>query len=135
MKEVYNDGKPADRDMMLCMVLCNGAEFVRNADNDALPIENREVIGDATETALLKYVAYACDTDTVRRENHVVLEVPFNSDKKWAASVRARKHETGMYVVYFKVCVLFTLHYKLVICRMGYYRLPQHCYCYCAATA
>ena len=121
MKEVFNDGKPADRDMMLCMVLCNGAEFVRNAGNDALPIDQKEVIGDATETALLKYVAYACDTDTVRRENHVVLEVPFNSDKKWAASVRARKHETGLYVVYFKVCTshvlrLFIVHHACRVC-------------------
>jgi sodium/potassium-transporting ATPase subunit alpha len=103
MQECFTDGKVADREMMLCMVLCNGAEFVRNPTNDALPINSKEVIGDATETALLKYVSATCDSDEVRKVNAVVLEVPFSSEKKWAASVRARKHETGEYVVYFKV--------------------------------
>ena len=68
--------------------MCNGAEFVRNPTNDALSIDQKEVTGDATETALLKYVANNSDSDAVRNANPVVLEVPFSSEKKWAASVR-----------------------------------------------
>ena len=69
-------------------VLCNGAEFVRNPTNDALAVDQKEVTGDATETALLKYFSNNADSDAVRAANPVVLEVPFSSEKKWAASIR-----------------------------------------------
>eukprot|EP00611_Tribonema_gayanum_P004790 TRINITY_DN13_c0_g1_i10.p1 TRINITY_DN13_c0_g1~~TRINITY_DN13_c0_g1_i10.p1 ORF type:complete len:662 (+),score=251.51 TRINITY_DN13_c0_g1_i10:2550-4535(+) len=84
------------------MVLCNSADFVRSKANAALPVETREVLGDATETALLRYVAARISSEEVRGKYSTVLEVPFNSDKKWAARIVTQEHETGDYVVYLK---------------------------------
>jgi hypothetical protein len=54
LKEVIAEDRAVERPLPLCMVLCNSAAFVRSAENDALPVETREVLGDATETALLR---------------------------------------------------------------------------------
>ncbi|KAG5185752.1 hypothetical protein JKP88DRAFT_354106 [Tribonema minus] len=73
--------------LTLCMALCNSAHFVRSADNMALPITERAAVGDATETALLRHVAAASDVEQLRRDFAAALEVPFSSDRKWAAGV------------------------------------------------
>jgi sodium/potassium-transporting ATPase subunit alpha len=63
----------------------------------------REVIGDATETALFRYTSAVTDIDTLRQKLPHAVEVPFNSDRKWAAGVFDKPHATGVYTVYLKV--------------------------------
>ncbi|KAG5184236.1 hypothetical protein JKP88DRAFT_208389 [Tribonema minus] len=89
------------KDMLrLCMVLCNSAHFVRSDENLAKAVADREVIGDATETALLRHIANTEDVDELKSSYPPALEVPFNSDRKWAAGVFSNSR--GAYTVYLK---------------------------------
>lgn len=53
----YNPSHPGMRALVQCAGLCNRATFDA-ADSDATSVHNRKVIGDASETALLRFV---CD--------------------------------------------------------------------------
>ncbi|KAG5186318.1 hypothetical protein JKP88DRAFT_256400 [Tribonema minus] len=86
--------------LRLCMVLCNSAHFVSSEENLALPVSERAVIGDATETALLRHVANSDSVDDLRATYLPALEVPFSSDRKWAAGVFT--NADGLYTVYLK---------------------------------
>jgi magnesium-transporting ATPase (P-type) len=67
-------------------------------------------MGDATETALLRYVTAAgIDVGTLRSDSPHAVEVPFSSDRKWAAGVFNKAHAAGFYTVYLKVHANTTL--------------------------
>mmetsp|Transcript_7445 Transcript_7445/g.11126 ORF Transcript_7445/g.11126 Transcript_7445/m.11126 type:complete len:1130 (+) Transcript_7445:49-3438(+) len=87
--------------LKMCMSLCNSANFVRTAENLALPLHDRATIGDATETAMLKYVTKTNDVDELRIEFPPALIVPFSSENKWAAGV-FEDRSTGSHIVYLK---------------------------------
>ncbi|XP_067909988.1 potassium-transporting ATPase alpha chain 2-like [Heterodontus francisci] len=68
------------------IALCNRAEFKPGQED--IPIMKREVVGDASESALLKF------SETVfgnvmefREENHKIFEIPFNSINKFQLSI------------------------------------------------
>ncbi|XP_078512737.1 sodium/potassium-transporting ATPase subunit alpha-1-like isoform X3 [Lissotriton helveticus] len=66
--------------------LCNRAVF--QAEQDSLPINKRSVAGDASETALLKFIELCFGSVTEMREkNTKMAEVPFNSTNKFQLSV------------------------------------------------
>jgi sodium/potassium-transporting ATPase subunit alpha len=94
-----------------CLLLFNqlryhyySAQFEQSDENMKLPIADREVLGDATETALLRYSAAATDVDGLRHNFTHAVEVPFSSDRKWAAGVFNKPHSAGVFTVYLKVC-------------------------------
>jgi len=69
--------------------LCNRAEFKGNQEEVA--ILKRECNGDASETAILKFVELAVgDVAGMRSRNKKVMEIPFNSTNKYQVSI----HET-----------------------------------------
>ncbi|XP_054853340.1 potassium-transporting ATPase alpha chain 2 [Eublepharis macularius] len=69
--------------------LCNRAEF-RPGQED-VPIMKRIVVGDASETALLKFSEVVLgDVLDIRKRNKKVAEIPFNSTNKFQLSI----HET-----------------------------------------
>ncbi|EDO40680.1 predicted protein [Nematostella vectensis] len=66
--------------------LCNRAEF--KADQEDKPVLKRECTGDASESALLKYVELAIGNVISFRKNHKkVCEIPFNSTNKYQVSI------------------------------------------------
>jgi len=66
--------------------LCNRAEFKANQDD--LPILKKECNGDASETAILKFVELSVgNVDGMRKNNKKVAEIPFNSTNKYQVSV------------------------------------------------
>uniref|UniRef100_A0A8V5GTS2 Sodium/potassium-transporting ATPase subunit alpha n=1 Tax=Melopsittacus undulatus TaxID=13146 RepID=A0A8V5GTS2_MELUD len=70
------------------IALCNRAQFKPGQDN--VPIAKRDVIGDASETALLKFAeASMGPVGTLRDQYPKVLELPFNSSNKFQVSVHA----------------------------------------------
>ncbi|XP_051787858.1 potassium-transporting ATPase alpha chain 2-like [Erpetoichthys calabaricus] len=71
------------------VALCNRAEFLAKQEN--VPIMKRTVMGDASETALLKFseVIYG-NVMAYREKNKKVCEIPFNSTNKFQLSI----HET-----------------------------------------
>ncbi|XP_025026535.1 potassium-transporting ATPase alpha chain 2 [Python bivittatus] len=69
--------------------LCNRAEFRPGQENE--PIMKRIVVGDASETALLKFSEVVLgDVMDIRKRNRKVTEIPFNSTNKFQLSI----HET-----------------------------------------
>ncbi|XP_040182315.1 potassium-transporting ATPase alpha chain 2 isoform X2 [Rana temporaria] len=75
----------------LCTIvsLCNRAEF-RGGQED-VPVMKKIVVGDASETALLKFSEIITgNVMKIRNDNRKVTEIPFNSTNKFQLSV----HET-----------------------------------------
>ncbi|KAJ6656033.1 hypothetical protein lerEdw1_004438 [Lerista edwardsae] len=71
------------------VALCNRAEFRPGQEN--VPIMKRIVVGDASETALLKFSEVVLgDVMEIRKQNKKVAEIPFNSTNKFQLSI----HET-----------------------------------------
>ncbi|XP_012415002.1 LOW QUALITY PROTEIN: potassium-transporting ATPase alpha chain 2-like [Trichechus manatus latirostris] len=71
------------------ITLCNRAEFKPGQEN--VPIMKKTVIGDASETALLKFSEVILgDVMEIRKRNRKVAEIPFNSTNKFQLSI----HET-----------------------------------------
>ncbi|XP_006861704.1 PREDICTED: sodium/potassium-transporting ATPase subunit alpha-4 [Chrysochloris asiatica] len=66
--------------------LCNRADF--KANQETLPIVKRETTGDASESALLKFIeqSYSSVKD-MRKKNPKVAEIPFNSTNKYQMSI------------------------------------------------
>lgn len=70
--------------------LCNGAKFT--GDDASLPMEERAVKGDATDTAILRFAESLSFPDTgdsaaLRAAHEQLLEIPFNSKNKWMLTV------------------------------------------------
>ncbi|XP_075419677.1 potassium-transporting ATPase alpha chain 2 [Tenrec ecaudatus] len=71
------------------ITLCNRAEFKTGQEN--VPIMKKIVVGDASETALLKFSEVIVgDVMEIRKRNRKVAEIPFNSTNKFQLSI----HET-----------------------------------------
>jgi len=73
--------------------LCNRAEF--KAGQEDKPVLKRECAGDASESALLKYVELAIGNVPKYRKRHPkVCEIPFNSTNKYQVSIH-ELHNVG----------------------------------------
>ncbi|KAM8926977.1 potassium-transporting ATPase alpha chain 2 [Pelodytes ibericus] len=72
----------------LCKIvsLCNRAEF--RAGQADVPVMKKIVVGDASETALLKFSEILTgDVMSIREKNKKVCEIPFNSTNKFQLSI------------------------------------------------
>ncbi|KAF8328688.1 aminophospholipid-transporting P-type ATPase [Cantharellus anzutake] len=72
-----------------------------------VPFEQRDILGDATETGLAKFAARWLATLSMRYDVFVkahpkVFEIPFNSVNKWALVVVKKPHENGVLRSYIK---------------------------------
>ncbi|KAG1894549.1 uncharacterized protein F5891DRAFT_1195114 [Suillus fuscotomentosus] len=71
--------------------LCNGAKF--DATTNHLPVQDRTIKGDPTDTALLRFSEVLSipeldvDSSTLQQEYQKKFEIPFNSRNKWMLSV------------------------------------------------
>ncbi|KAF9960994.1 hypothetical protein BGZ65_011407, partial [Modicella reniformis] len=65
------------RQLQLATLLCNNAKF----DNETKdrPVTERKVLGDATDSALLRFAAQVSDTTTLSACFERTFEIPFNS--------------------------------------------------------
>lgn len=71
----------------LVCCLCSKAEFCSGQEN--IPIATRLTIGDASESAILKFMEAVqnCDVMTVREQNPKIAEIPFNSTNKFHLTI------------------------------------------------
>ncbi|GAU88671.1 hypothetical protein RvY_01321 [Ramazzottius varieornatus] len=82
----FDRSSPTWRALVRCAALCNRATFQPNQEKIA--ILNRQVNGDASEAALLKFVEMTIgNTLAYRERNKKVCEVPFNSTNKYQVSI------------------------------------------------
>ncbi|KAF9301639.1 hypothetical protein BGZ74_006466 [Mortierella antarctica] len=73
------------RQLQLATLLCNNATFDQETIN--LPIPERRVLGDATDSALLRFSSQLSDTSIVASCFNRTMEIPFNSRNKWMMAV------------------------------------------------
>ncbi|EEZ98712.1 sodium/potassium-transporting ATPase subunit alpha [Tribolium castaneum] len=74
--------------LMRCATLCNRAEFVHGEENK--PVHLRQVRGDASEEAILKFVELTQvegSPSKFRHDNPKLLEIPFSSTTKYQISI------------------------------------------------
>ncbi|XP_049854932.1 sodium/potassium-transporting ATPase subunit alpha-like [Schistocerca gregaria] len=73
-------------------MLCSRAEF--DAEQLDLPVYARRVFGDASETAILKFLEAALGgVEEYRQQHQKVFEIPFSSDTKYQVSVHRTKED------------------------------------------
>ncbi|XP_012215683.1 sodium/potassium-transporting ATPase subunit alpha-like [Linepithema humile] len=78
--------KPDFRVMLRAATLCLRAEFTAESYMLA-PIEEREIIGDASETGILKFCEHVHTTQKYRDAYPKVAEIPFSSITKYQMSI------------------------------------------------
>lgn len=82
------------------MALCNNALFEASEANVQKNIQQRETIGDASESALLKFCEHMQKKDDsnvldFRAKHPKIGEIPFNSTNKYQVSVHLPNNEQG----------------------------------------
>ncbi|KAF9085374.1 hypothetical protein BGX23_009708 [Mortierella sp. AD031] len=73
------------RQLQMATLLCNNAKF--DPETIDLPVPERKVHGDATDSALLRFSAQVADTSALSPCFERTQEIPFNSRNKWMMSV------------------------------------------------
>ena len=94
----FDKTTPGWEELSKVACLCSNAEF-KPGDEDK-PVVEREVVGDATESGILKcYESIEGNSEEVRQKNPKMIGIPFNSRNKYQASVHLMedgKHKVVM---------------------------------------
>ncbi|RKO93204.1 hypothetical protein BDK51DRAFT_1972, partial [Blyttiomyces helicus] len=100
---------PAAIELQTVAHLCNGASFVETAENAKLPISDRVVKGDSTDTAVLRFAESISTGSKFHVAHEELFRLPFNSKNKWMLTI-SRSKTTGETTMYTKGApdVLFT---------------------------
>ncbi|KAF7974995.1 hypothetical protein HWV62_10595 [Athelia sp. TMB] len=65
-------------------------------DKTDIPFDQRQILGDATETGLTRFAGKYCpDYDALHKKHRKVFEIPFNSSNKWALVILNKPHVEG----------------------------------------
>lgn len=98
-KDVAGLESPGVLDILHIFALCSRAKF----DRTDVPIKEREILGDATESGLTRYAAERLNNfDNLAEQYHKVFELPFNSDTKWHMTIHKKPHANGALTLYIK---------------------------------
>ncbi|KAJ6620357.1 aminophospholipid-transporting P-type ATPase [Mycena sp. CBHHK59/15] len=91
---------PGMREMVDIAALNSRVKF----DKSDIPFDQREILGDATETGLTRFAGRSLSTgyDKHQKDFPKVFEVPFNSTNKWALVILNKPHESGVLTAYIK---------------------------------
>ncbi|KAK9688048.1 hypothetical protein K7432_014546 [Basidiobolus ranarum] len=72
-------------------------------DRVDIPIDERQILGDATESGLVRFAARNLpEFDNISNKYPKVFEIPFNSDNKWALTIHEKAHADGDLTLYIK---------------------------------
>ncbi|XP_004688431.1 PREDICTED: sodium/potassium-transporting ATPase subunit alpha-4 isoform X2 [Condylura cristata] len=97
--------------------LCNRTDF--KAHQESVPIAKRETTGDASESALLKFIEQSYSSvKEMREKSPKVAEIPFNSTNKYQLSIHLREDSSQAHVLMMKgaperileFCTSYLLH-------------------------
>ena len=96
---VFSLNAPGMQDMVDIAALNSKIKF----DKTDIPFEQRNILGDATETGLTRFAGkYVSDYDAYQKQHPKVFEVPFNSSNKWALVILDKPHANGALTSYLK---------------------------------
>ncbi|KAH9890537.1 aminophospholipid-transporting P-type ATPase [Cubamyces lactineus] len=97
--EAFSIGTPGMREMVDIAALNSHVKF----DRTDLPFEQRKILGDATETGLIRFAGKQIqDYDGYQKQHPKVFEIPFNSSNKWALVIVEKAHQQGLLTAYIK---------------------------------
>ncbi|CDO71883.1 hypothetical protein BN946_scf184940.g30 [Trametes cinnabarina] len=97
--EAFTIGAPGMREMVDVAALNSHVKFDRND----LPFDQRKILGDATETGLIRFAGkYITNWDEYQKQHPRVFEIPFNSSNKWALVIMEKPHSDGLLTAYIK---------------------------------
>ncbi|XP_007517265.2 potassium-transporting ATPase alpha chain 2 [Erinaceus europaeus] len=86
LNQVFDQSSGTWTSLSKIIALCNRAEFTPG--QESVPIMKKAVVGDASETALLKFSEVILgDVMDIRKRHHKVAEIPFNSTNKFQLSI------------------------------------------------
>ncbi|KAI9218883.1 P-type cation-transporting ATPase [Blastocladiella britannica] len=95
----FDSSVKGTQEIMNISALCTRARF----NKTDVPMDQREIIGDATETGLLRLATQKLrEFDSLSDRFPKVLDVPFNSDNKWAMTIHKMAHADGHFTQYMK---------------------------------
>ena len=89
-------------------------QLLAKQQKEKIDRREREIVGDASETALMRYCDQILDIEDYRLMNPKIFEIPFNSKNKWQLSI----HQ----VVDRRVCVLKGAP-EIILKKCKYHRL------------
>ncbi|KAJ2777641.1 hypothetical protein H4R18_005052 [Coemansia javaensis] len=82
------------REILHTSALCSSVRF----DRTDVPVDKRQLLGDATESGLVRFAAArlaGASVDDLAARHPKVFEVPFNSANKWMLTVHRMPHARG----------------------------------------
>ncbi|KAJ1730034.1 hypothetical protein LPJ61_003232 [Coemansia biformis] len=84
---------PGIREVLFTSTLCSSIKF----DRTDVPVEKRQLLGDATESGLVRFAAARLGDrfDELADRHAKVFEIPFNSANKWMLSIHQLPHSDG----------------------------------------
>ncbi|KAF9568135.1 hypothetical protein EC968_002993 [Mortierella alpina] len=95
----FDASSPGIPEVLSISSLCSRAKF----DRVDVPISERQVLGDATESGLMRFAANNISNfDQMDDLYPKVFEIPFNSDNKWAMTIHHKEHATGKFTLLIK---------------------------------
>ncbi|KAK4160859.1 putative type IIC NA+/K+/H+-transporting ATPase [Cladorrhinum sp. PSN259] len=98
-KNLADPSKPGILDILHISALCSRAKF----DRTDVPVHQREILGDATESGLVRYAGDQLkDFDALADQYPKVFELPFSSDTKWHMSIHKKAHAGGSFTLFIK---------------------------------
>jgi sodium/potassium-transporting ATPase subunit alpha len=90
---------PQARQLVLLSALCSGAKFeahevggeafinVGDVDDDFA--DNAKILGDASDTAIMRFAAHNTSLEITRKQWPKLFDIPFNSKNKWMLTIHA----------------------------------------------
>lgn len=85
----------------LCLAASLNLKAVFSHDSLSLPIEQRKILGDASESAILRYMELNRSATQTRELNPKEAEIPFSSEYKYQVTIH-RMHNTQSYYLIMK---------------------------------
>ncbi|RGB26460.1 hypothetical protein C1646_420642 [Rhizophagus diaphanus] len=95
----FDPSVPGIQEIIHVSSLCSRAKF----DRTDVPFNERAILGDATETGLIRFAHQNVDDyDGLINSYPKVFEIPFNSETKWALTIHKKRHDKGDLTLYIK---------------------------------
>ncbi|KAI0737979.1 aminophospholipid-transporting P-type ATPase [Daedaleopsis nitida] len=97
--EPFSLEAPGMREMVDIAALNSHVKF----DKTDVPFDQRKILGDATETGLIRFAGkHIADYDRYQKQHPRVFEIPFNSSNKWALVILEKSHTEGTLTAFLK---------------------------------
>eukprot|EP00028_Trichosphaerium_sp_Am-I-7-wt_P007722 CAMPEP_0168514466 /NCGR_PEP_ID=MMETSP0405-20121227/4128_1 /TAXON_ID=498012 /ORGANISM="Trichosphaerium sp, Strain Am-I-7 wt" /LENGTH=989 /DNA_ID=CAMNT_0008533601 /DNA_START=42 /DNA_END=3007 /DNA_ORIENTATION=- len=101
-QSTYNSSDPSFKALHRVAALCNRAVFNEQDMADGVPLQDCGTIGDASESALIKFAQPIRDILDHRANCEKLFEIPFNSKNKWQVSIHREEDGSDQLILVLK---------------------------------